>query len=541
MKTNRGEDQRIEGERINTPTAFDVTPNDKVTSGCEADDKKSGDSKREGKGRLLKKSKILKTVQRLAQKQGVEVYLVGGAVRDLQMGIPPGKDFDFAVREGEDRLARSLAQETGGHAFLLDDQFGTWRIVIRKGGEKVELDFAHLQGRNIEEDLKNRDFTVNSMAFALKDVFGERNPGIMDPLQGMEDLKRGILRVNSEQAFLQDPLRMLRAFRFSATHKLRLEAGTFTLVQKHKSLIRKAAEERVRNEFFIALDQVSACEFLKGLDRSGLLQEIFSEVQGWESLDLDPPRHFFLLDHAFRTMETGEFILANLRGIFPALATRLEEHFSQSVEEGISRRMLLKFLCFFHDSGKPTTRQIASQGPTVRFMDHDQAGAKINMRIGQRIRLSRKSIRLLSEVTRHHMRLSSLAKTENLTERAKYRFFRDLGKSGIDLSLLALANSWGKEKIGSADLSPAPLGGEAEKMKTLVNGLLVYYFDTYNPRPLQPLLEGNEVMRILGLPPGKEVGNVLDALKSAEIAGKVRSREEALEFIKNIDISKPLG
>ncbi len=489
-------------------------------------------------GRLLKKSKILRAVMRRAKRQGIEVYLVGGAVRDFIMGLPPGKDYDFVVKEGEDRLAHILAHETGGHAFLLDDQFGTWRVVVPSRGGKIELDFARLQGGVIEEDLKKRDFTINSMAIALKEFFREEAPGVVDPLGGMGDLKKSTLRVNSEEAFLRDPLRMLRAFRFSATHKLRLDENSFILVQKYNSLIGKAAEERVRNEIFIALNQPSAYEFFKGLYRSGLLQEIFPEVRGWEALILDPAASFSLLDHAFRTLEAGEFILARLRGIFPGLAGKLEEHFSQKVEEGISRGMLLKFLCFFHDSGKPATRQLDPERHTIRFMDHDQIGAKINMRIGQRIRLSRKSIRILSEISRHHMRPVSLAQIENLTERAKYRFFRDLGKSGVDLCLLALANKWGEGTVRLAD--PLP-GGDIEKMKTFVSGLLNYYFDIYNPRSVLPLLDGNEVMRILGLPPGEKVGNALAALKAAEISGEVRSRKEALEFIKNIDISRPLG
>ncbi|MBP1717386.1 MAG: tRNA nucleotidyltransferase/poly(A) polymerase [Deltaproteobacteria bacterium] len=489
---------------------------------------------------LLKKSKILQTVYRQAAEQQAEVYLVGGALRDLLMGRPLGKDFDFAVRTRTDHLAQKLALETGGHAFVLDDQFGTWRLIIKEKGEKFEADLSPFQGSTIEEDLNKRDFTVNSLAISLKELFHDGNPQIVDPLQGWDDLEKRILRKNSEASFLQDPLRMLRAFRFSSTHNLRPDPGTLTAIQKNKSLIQRTAGERIRKEFFLALGQNQAGRFFGDLHRHGLLGEIFPETRGWETLDLEPPKGFTLLDHALKTVEACECLLNHLDYLCPSQGGSLRKYFSETVEEGISREGLIRFLAFFHDSGKPGAARAYSETQKVRFLDHDRQGEKINLRIGQRIKLSRKSIRILSELTRHHMRLSSLTKTEMITGRAKYRYFRDLGKSGIDLAILSLANSWGREEGSLADPFAVELKGEAERMKEAVSGIISYYFEEYESRPSRPLLDGNEVQRVLGILPGKKIGNVLGALKEAEISGKVRSREEALEFIKNIDIFKPI-
>jgi len=487
------------------------------------------------KERLLKESKILQAVHRLCQRNEKKVYLVGGAIRDLFLGRPIGEDFDFVAAGGVSDLAKELAATTGGHAFSLNDSFGTWRAVLKMGKKKFEVDFSPRQGGDILDDLKQRDFTINSLGLSVEEIFGQKSPLIIDPLHGLSDLHHRVLRANSEESLVRDPLRMLRAFRLIHSLGLKIEENTLEMIQKNKKLILHSAWERIRSEFFAALSETQAGHFLRDLHQSGLMEVIFPEVQGWESFAQGIHHESPLWEHAVRTVEAGEIIFAHFQELYPSYARLLENHFSAITEEGISRASLFKFVALFHDSGKPGTRSLSPDGQFVRFLDHDQEGQRINFIIAQRMKLSRKSVRIISELTRQHMRILSLAKTEEVTPRAKYRFFRDLGKEGIDAVLLALSDGLASNdiKLGWPMEQELP-AGDLRRIKEVAEELLRYYYEEFLPRPPRPLLDGREVMEALSLPPGEEVGRLLDRLREAEITGVVRTREEALEFLRKL-------
>ncbi|MBI5966924.1 MAG: CCA tRNA nucleotidyltransferase [Deltaproteobacteria bacterium] len=487
---------------------------------------------------LLKKSKILQVVHRLSQERGGGVYLVGGAVRDIFLEKPWGKDFDFVAAGEVSGLAHKLAKEMGGHVFPLDESGGTWRVVIKKGKRKTEVDFSSMQGGTIGDDLRQRDFTINSMAINLKEIFCSAALSPLDPLQAFSDLRRRILRTNSEESLRQDPLRMLRAFRFASSLGFSLEEETLRMIERNKELILRSAWERIRGEFFAALNESRADQFLQNLHQSGLLGGIFPETKGWEGLDQGIHHDFPLLEHAFKTVETAEFLLEHLRELYPAYANFLDQYFCEMVEEGVSRRALFKFVAFFHDSGKPETRDVGPEEKSVRFLDHDQKGQEINILIARRMKLSRKSIGIISLLTRHHMRILSLSKIEEVTPRAKYRFFRDLGKEGIDAIFLALADGLASRKIPLERPLFPQLPNDLKGIKEVADGLLRYYFEEFSKKMPQPLLDGKEIMEILGLPQGEVVGRLLAQLREAEATGKVQTREQAWEFLKNLDRSR---
>jgi poly(A) polymerase len=489
---------------------------------------------------LLKKSKILQAVHRLAQNRKEKVYLVGGVVRDLLLLKPLGKDIDFVSANARE-LSQEVADATKGVVFPLDVLWGTWRVVIKTRKKKTELDFSALMGPDIVNDLKQRDFTVNSMAIELQDFFRAGSFTLLDPMHGFSDLRRKILRANAEESLRQDPLRMLRAFRLAFTLGLQIEDETLGWIQKNKDQILRSAEERIRSEFFAALAENQAECFLRHLFRSGLLERIFPEIRDWETLEQGAYHDFPLLEHAFRTVRAAEWILAHLQHFYPAQAISLENYFAQKVEEGISRKALFKFAAFCHDSGKPGTRGFDPDTQSIRFFDHDQQGEKINVLMGRRLKLSKKSIRFLSELTRRHMRILSLAASQEVSSRAQYRFFRDAGPEGIALSLLALADRIAAKNFDLHRFWGEDLPHDLGKVKKVVEKLLHYYYEVFSSKTQKPLLSGREIMEVFDLPQGKEVGNFLNRLREAEISGLVHTREEALEFLNNIDRSRPFG
>jgi poly(A) polymerase len=489
----------------------------------------------------LKKSKALEAVCRLGQERREEVFLVGGAVRDLLLGKPLGKDFDFVARAEAGGLAKAVAQEVGGTAFLLDEHFGTWRVIIKKGKKRTELDFSLQQGKDILEDLKRRDFTANSIAVSLNDVFQPGEPRLIDPLNGLKDIQKRVLRANSEESLRQDPLRMLRAFRFVSLFPFQVERETWAMIRRNGKLILRSAWERIRSEFFLGLGENQTGLFLRQLNETGLLAEIFPEIQGWKNLNLGVSNQTSLLEHALGTEEAAEILLSHLEDVYPALGRSLDHHLSQAVEEGISRKALLKFVAFFHDSGKPTTTTWKRGFPAPRFLDHDQEGQKVNAGIARRMKLSRKSIRIVSVLTRQHMRVPSLCRGNEPTPRAKYRFFHDLGEEGIESVLLALSNAMASQGADLQWLFPPDSPPDLLRIKEGGEELLRYYWGEFTPKRPKPLLDGKDVMETLGIPRGRAVGRLLGELREAEAAGRIQTREEALEFLKNIDSSGRFG
>ena len=307
------------------------------------------------------------------------------------------------------------------------------------------------------------------------------------------------------------------------------------MICRNRDLIRRSAGERIRTEFFMALGEGDAGLFFRNLHQAGLLGEIFPEVRGWENLNIGIDPASSLLDHALRTVEAGEFILTHLADLYPSSVDFLRNHFSQNEEEGISREALFKFVAFFHDSGKGATASRREESGPPCFFDHDQEGQKINMAIARRLKVSRRTIRIISEMTRQHMRIHSLVKSQEVTGRAKYRFFQDLGREGIDLAILAFSNAMAWSRSPFRWPFPPGMSEEAKKIQKITEILLRYYFEEFTRRPGKPLLTGKQIMESLGIPQGELVGWLLDKLREAEISGQVRTRREALQFLKNID------
>ncbi len=153
------------------------------------------------------------------------------------------------------------------------------------------------------------------------------------------------------------------------------------------------------------------------------------------------------------------------------------------------------------------------------------------------MKLSRKAIRIISDLTRQHMRIQSLSRAREVTPRAKYHFFQDLGKEGIDLVILALSNALALKRIEFSSALSSSLPDDLLKIKEVGAELLGYYYGEFSRRTQKPLLDGIEITKALGIPQGKAIGVLLNRLREAEISGKVQTREEALKFLKNIDIS----
>ncbi len=230
----------------------------------------------------------LTDVQRVASTQGTPWYLVGGLVRDQLLARPLDYlNVDLAVPSGALEASRQLAAHLRGAFVPLDEEAGTARIVVTRDGARRELDVSDFRGATLEEDLGRRDFTVNAIAVALDDWL--RSPDspapLIDPLNGREALAQRRLITCFSGTFEDDPVRILRAFRFIAQLGFTLDPAAPPLMSRSVTELTRISGERVRDELLAIFDTDRASEALRSLDRLGALDVLVPELSPGRGLD----------------------------------------------------------------------------------------------------------------------------------------------------------------------------------------------------------------------------------------------------------------
>ncbi|MBI4388558.1 MAG: CCA tRNA nucleotidyltransferase, partial [Nitrospinae bacterium] len=263
----------------------------------------------------------LKTLQGLSEPLGLDLFLVGGTVRDLTMGRPSA-DYDFVCRDAP-RLARQFASRIECPLVPLDDTPGreTFRAVVRKD---FYFDFSQMQGQNIHEDLGRRDFTFNAMAISLDD-FLQGKTSVLDPHLGKEDLRNRTVRVLPGPAFSDDPLRTLRAFRFASSCKFDIEPRTLAQIAEHAPLLSRVAAERIYYELLLFLDGEETIDLLDAMDRTGLLATLLPEIPALR-LARDGRTGLDAWQYALKTYRATESYLRSPETLFAEKAGALSQY-----------------------------------------------------------------------------------------------------------------------------------------------------------------------------------------------------------------------
>jgi len=428
-----------------------------------------------------------------------------------------GNDYDFAVQGKGTAFAKSFAEKVGGSFFILDDERDAYRVV---SGKEFQVDISGLK-KNIEEDLRLRDFTINSMAVPLDSLFNN-NMILLDPLGGKNDISNRLLRASSQRSVQEDPLRVMRAFRFSSYFNFTMDRELLNQIKKHCEELKSVSEERVRAELFMILEMPAAYKTLKDMDDASVLRTLLPETAKWKKFYQGGWHIHDLFDHSMNAVGIAEEVLSHLNGYFPGYSKKIEDYMAEEVEDYVTRRGLVKFAALLHDSGKLYTRTM--QDGRGRFLGHEEKGEAISVDIAKRLKLSRKTEKILRGLTANHMRILGLSKLQRVTSRAKYRFFRDADGYGLELLILSLA-----------DAMATPVEGKRlEDLKGLIENLAGYYFEEFIAAPQMPLVTGEDIMKLFGIPQGKEIGRMIEALREAEALGKVSSRKEAIEYLKKV-------
>ncbi len=437
-------------------------------------------------------------------------YLVGGAVRDFLMGKTGILDRDIAIKNAES-FAKELSQKLDGTFITLDNENKIYRIVLK---DKLNfLDISELQGKTIEEDLKRRDFTINAIAY---DLDSEK---FIDPTSGMEDLKSRTLRGIQDKNFQDDPLRILRAFRFMSITGFEFDKQLDAAIEKYKNLALKPAKERITYELMKLFGGGNCSKTLLKMNEFELLADIFPFVTEMKLVPPNSHHHLDLLHHSIETVRQIEELYSELK-------TDPKQHLDTVDFGGFPRINHLKLAGFLHDIGKYSTWTIEETG-RHRFIKHNDVGAEMVIPFLKKMKFSKKQIEYISEMIKLHIYPSNVICSPDLSEKVMMRYVRKIGNNAIDNILLAKAD---RLSARGPEITEQIVKDNLEGL----NKLLEFYLAKKDSlKPLPKLLDGNEIMEIKQISQSPLLGEIIKALKEGQINGEILSKEDAVKFVQN--------
>ncbi len=450
-------------------------------------------------------SLLLRKIGEAAASLGIPCWLVGGFVRDKMLDRPC-KDIDIVCLGDGIELAKAAA------ALLLKNpkvnyfkNFGTAQFTIngwdiefvgaRKESYSLHSRKPEVSAGTLEDDQLRRDFTINAMAISLNTAdYGK----LLDPFNGMKDLRHGMLRTPQEPAatFSDDPLRMMRAIRFASQLGFHIHAMAFAAIQQEKERIKIVSIERITDELNkIVMSPVPS----RGFDllyKSGLLDIIFPQMTALAGAEyVDGKGH---KDNFYHTLQ----VLDNI-----------SEH---------TDNVWLRWAAILHDIAKPATKRF-EEGHGWTFHGHEVVGGRMVPKIFAQLKLPlAEPMRYVRKLVELHLRPISLTK-ENITDSAVRRLLFDAGDQYEDLMTLCRADITSKNPfkvkkyLANFDW--------VEKRAEEVEG-------KDKMRNWQPPVDGNEIMSLFNLRPGKTVGTLKTALRDAILDGVIpNEREASLQFL----------
>ncbi|MHB8817834.1 MAG: CCA tRNA nucleotidyltransferase [Bellilinea sp.] len=467
-----------------------------------------------------------------------KIYLVGGAVRDLLMQRH-GHDLDFVVTGDVLPVARKVADAIGAAFYVLDAERQIARVIYQsEAGQRWYLDFSLIRGATIQEDLQARDFTINAIAIGLDQL-----DRFIDPLNGAQAIKDRQLRICSQNSFMDDPLRVLRAVRLSADLGFKIPSDTLAGLKAAIPELSRVSVERQRDELFHILESRHATLGLRTGFMLGIFQKLLPEVTALQGEIQAAPHVYDVFDHTLAQTESLRSLYDLL--VEPYAADKgsnlifglalmeigryredLQRHFAVRLNPDRSLFGLMMLAALLHDGAKPFVRTIDGDG-RMHFFEHDALGAEMAAQRGKDLALSTGEVDRLTVLVRHHMRIHHLAKSDHeVSRRSIYRYFRDLGDAGVDMVLFSLA-----DKLATYGVTITP--ADWQKELHIGRQLLEAWFVNKEAH-IQPvkLITGSDLIAELQLQPGPQFGDLLEAVREAQAIGQVGTREEALEFAR---------
>ena len=438
-----------------------------------------------------------------------EGYLVGGSIRDLFTKKCEFCDRDISIK-GAENFARKIANKWDGTFIELDSENKIYRVVLP---DKINfLDISELQGNTIEEDLKRRDFTINAIAYDLA------NDKFVDVTGGLKDLKNKVLRHIDDKNFEDDPLRILRAFRFYAVTGFKMTIELENALKKYMPMALNPAKERINYEIMKLFGGNFASGTLLKMDEFGLLEKIFPCVTEMKKVPPNTHHHLDLFHHVVETVRQIEILYNEISGFE-------KEHLDAIDFGGFPRINHLKLAGFLHDIGKFSTWTI-EEGGRHRFIKHDDVGSKMVLPLLRDLKFSKKQIEYISCMIKNHIYPSNVIVAPSLNDKVMMRYVRKMGDNVIDNIILAKADRLSAKGVDiTEEIVNANISG--------LDKLLDFYLSKKDSlAPLPKLIDGREIMELLNIKPSPKLGEIINAINEAQLNEEITTHEEAIKILE---------
>jgi tRNA nucleotidyltransferase/poly(A) polymerase len=434
----------------------------------------------------------------LADRLGLEVYVVGGYVRDKLLGKEVN-DIDFVVVGDGVSFARAVGKDLGQNNVVVFENFGTAMLPLEQG--KIEFVGAReesygadsrkpdVKNASLESDLSRRDFTINAMAVAINTQrFGE----LIDRFHGEDDLSAGILRtpLDPRKTFEDDPLRMMRALRFAAKLQFTVEPAALEAITDMSKRITIVSKERITDEFMKILASPKPSVGLKLLQQTGLSKMVFPELD--EMVGVEQRKDYHHKDVFLHTLKVIDNICENTDDVW------------------------LRFAALAHDIAKPRTKAF-KEGIGWTFHGHEDLGARMMKSIFRRMRLPMDKLPYIEKLVRLHLRPMVLV-SEEVTDSAIRRLLFEAGPEIDDLMTLCRADIT-SQNPNRVSRYLANYDVVMEKMKEVE--------ETDRLRNWQPPVRGEEIMEVCGIGPSKLVGVLKTLIEEAILDGHIPNEHDA--------------
>jgi poly(A) polymerase len=451
-------------------------------------------------GKKILEDPILFKLSNLAKEKKIPLFLVGGYIRDLFLG-KHRKDFDFTLSKDASSFISMMEKALHFHFFKVGkEEMGTATFRIIK--EDMSIDLTLLQGMTIGEDLRRRDFTINAIAFDLRDETFHWVEG------ALEDIEKRVIRTVSNHSIDQDPLRMLRAIRYLCTlddFVMDMELKDEIALKREK--INKIPGERIKVELDQILSFPRPAVGMKFLYESNLLLTLFPELKGLENLGQNEHHHLRVLSHTLLMIEkilwASEWIAMNKHNI---LLTQ---------EDWLS----LYYAALFHDIGKQDTF-LKDEKERIHFYHHESYSCQKAEGIMERLHFPNPMRNKILHLIQNHMRILNLS--QETKETALKRLVNQIGD---EIPLLVLHTLADKE---------ASRGILSIQIDEVVEDHCLRILELFQQKEIvhpPPLITGDDVIA-LGYPPGPRVGQILNFIREKQVEGEIRTREEAMKVLK---------
>lgn len=430
---------------------------------------------------MISRTSIPIEVQQVAETledAGFEAYLVGGCVRDILINKVP-KDWDITTNAHPEQI-QALFTETYcnndyGTVGVVNEETKDTRLkVVEVTPYRTESEYSDARrpdsvtfGVSLEEDLQRRDFTVNAIAYRLKD---EKTVDLFD---GIGDLGKKRLKTvgNPDERFAEDALRMMRAVRLASELNFAIETETLQSIIKNAHNLSRISIERISEEFIRIIDAPTPMQGMVMLEKLGLVEYILPEIKEAIGCEQGGAHAYDVYEHILRTLQAA-------------------------ADKGFSTEMRLAAL--LHDIAKPATRRTGGKNKEYTFFGHEVVGAKMTKKILERLKMPRETIDIVEKLVRWHMFFSD---PDLITLSAVRRTIVRIGEDHID----DLLNLRVCDRIGTGRPKEQPF--RFRKYKAMVDQALR---DPISVKMLE--IDGNEIMELTGEKPGKKLGYVLHAL-----------------------------